>query len=137
MPFDVPDYIKAWTTADNGVLEAAIVAAVRQGGKVTVTAAPAGAETPRDRAAIAKAGRALNADYLLEGGVTEYGSAQDGSTTSALQITFQLFDGKTGAPVWIDEANASSAAPARAASVREMSQAAARVVAQRIATTTF
>ena len=69
--------------------------------------------------------------------MTEYGSGQDGAATSALQITFQLFDGRTGALVWVDEANASSAAPTRTASLREMSQAAARGVANRIANTTF
>ena len=56
MPFDLPDHINAWTAADNTVLEAAILAAVRQGGRVTISAAPPGTQTPRDRAAIAKAG---------------------------------------------------------------------------------
>ena len=53
MPFDLPDYITAWTPADNVVLESAIVGAVRQGGHVSIATAPPGAETPRDRAAIA------------------------------------------------------------------------------------
>ena len=98
IPFDLPDYITAWTPADNDVLEAAIVAALRQDAKVTIAAAPSGTETPRDRAAIARVGRALRADYLLEGGVSEFGSGHDGpSAGSALQIAFQLFDGRTGA----------------------------------------
>jgi hypothetical protein len=54
-----------------------------------------------------------------------------------LQITFQLFDGRTGALVWVDEANASSVAQPRAAAVREMSRAAARTVAERVAKTEF
>jgi TolB-like protein len=138
IPFDLPEHIPAWTADDDRVLAAAILAALRQAGDVTISAAPAGTETPRDRAAIARAGRTLHADYLIEGGVTEFGSGFDGPRgSSALQITFQLFDGRTGALVWVDEANASSVAQPRAAAVREMSQAAARTVAERVAKTDF
>ena len=138
IPFDIPEHLAAWTRADEAVLEMAILAALKQRDVATFSAAPPGIETPRDRAAIAQVGRKLGADYLLEGGVTEFGSSFDGPAgASALQITFQLFDGRTGALVWVDEANASSVAPARSAAVREMSQAAARAVAERVAKTEF
>lgn len=138
IPFDVPEHLAAWTAADTTVLETAIVTTLRQRAVVTVSTAPPGIDTPRDRAAIAQVGRKLGADYLLEGGVTEFGSSFEGPIgASALQITFQLFDGRTGALVWVDEANASSVAPARAVAVREMSQAAARTVADRVAKTEF
>ena len=138
IPFDMPEHIPAWTSADERVLEAAIVAALQQNDSLAVSTAPAGIETPRDRPAIAQVARRLGVDYLLEGGVTEYGSGIDGPAgASALQITFQLFDGRTGALVWVDEANASSVAPTRAAAVREMSQSAARTLAERVAKTEF
>jgi TolB-like protein len=134
MPFDVPDHLEAWTADDSRVLETAILTATQKSNRFRISAAPRGTETPRDRAAIAKTGRALGADYLLEGGVTEFGSAVDGQpgAGSVLQITFQLFDGRTGALVWVDEANASSAASGRAASVRALCDAVARVVAARL-----
>jgi TolB-like protein len=138
IPFDLPEHIAAWTAADGRVLDTEIVAALRQAEDVTILAAPPGTETPRDRVEIARVGRTLRADYLLEGGVTEFGSGSDGSPgSSTLQITFQLFDGRTGAIVWVDEANVSSVAQTRAAAVREMSQAAARTVALRVAKTDF
>src|SRR5688500_8844317 len=138
IPFDMPEHIPAWTADDERILEAAIVAALRQNNTLTVSTAPAGIETPRDRATIAQVGRKLGVDYLLEGGVTEYGSGIEGpSGASALQMTFQLFDSRTGALVWVDEANASSVAPTRDPAVREMSQAAARTLAERVAKTDF
>jgi TolB-like protein len=134
MPFDVPDHIETWAADDTKVLETAILTATQKNNRFRISAAPRGTETPRDRAAIAKAGRALGADYLLEGGITEFGSAFDGQPDagSVLQITFQLFDGRSGALVWVDEANATSAASSRAASVRALSDAVARVVAARL-----
>lgn len=140
MPFDRPDHLPAWTAGDASELESALVAALRQRGTVAAATAPRGTEPPLERAAIAKAGRALGADYLLEGGVTEYGSEIEGPpgvAPSVLQITFQLFDGRTGALVWVDEANASSAASSLAARVRELSQAVAHRVAARVAETEF
>ena len=138
IPFDMPEHIPAWTAADERVLEAAIVSTLRRNDALTVSAAPTDIETPRERAAIAQVARKLGVDYLLEGGVTEYGSGIDGpSGASALQITFQLFDGRTGALVWVDEANASSVAPTRAAALREMAQSAARTLADRVAKTDF
>jgi TolB-like protein len=138
IPFDRPEQIPAWMPDDDRILMAAIVTALRQANQVTVSTAPPTIETPRDRAAIAQVGRTLKADYLLEGGVTEFGSAFDRPAgSSALQITFQLFDGRTGALVWVDEANSSSAAPTRAAALREMSLAAARAVADRVTKTGF
>jgi TolB-like protein len=138
IPFDMPDHVPAWTAEDETVLEAAILAALRREAAVTVSTAPSTTETPRDRVAIARAARALMADYLLEGGVTEYGTGIDGPPDgSTMQITFQLFDGRTGALVWVDEANASTVTSTRAAAVREMAQVVARAVADRVAKTSF
>lgn len=133
VPFDVRAGVEAWSPADTGVLDAAVLEALRASGRVGVSLAPADTETPHDRAAARKVGGATGASHLLVGAVTEYG-VTTAPAPRTLQVAFQLLDASTGALHWADEANASESGPA---AVKQLAADCARAIAAKVATTKF